>query len=227
MTTSDNLQSISTRIRALLAKAADAGVTEHEALAFAAKARELMERYQLGLSDLELREEGVATRGVSIFSLTVGKALAVNLALYCDCKVWGDYKAGQMKFFGLRSDTELAEWLYVALVSFVQQETLEWALAGGALKSEVEDFAIGCAMRISDRLREAAASRQPSGTGKALMVVKNALVTEEFAKLNLRLRYGGRTHQRASEAYGAGASAGERANFGRPLSGAKVAGLLS
>lgn len=225
MTQSDNLQSISTRIRALLAKASDAGVTEHEALAFAAKARELMDRYQLDLTDLELREEGTARVQSPMRDPDIGTILVNPISRYCDCKGWTASRRGHVEFFGLRSDADLASWLWIALRSFVEIETLNWSLAEGGTRQDVLDFSHACARRIAERLR--AAKPAPSGArGQALLVVKNQLVTEEFAKLNLHLGQRSATATRPSEAAAAGYATGARASFGRPI-GHRVAGRLA
>jgi hypothetical protein len=50
------LDGLKTRIQALRAKTIDNGCTESEALSAAAKVAELLDRYDLSLSDIELRE---------------------------------------------------------------------------------------------------------------------------------------------------------------------------
>lgn len=224
MPQSDNLQSISTRIRALLAKAADAGVTEAEALLFAAKARELMERYQLSLSDLELREEGTTRVSSQVRDPDIGLLMVGAIAHFCDCKGWSNTRAGTCVFFGLRSDADLASWLWVALRSFVEIETLDWSLSNGGTRQDVVDFSHACAKRIAERLREA----RPTTTseGRALLVLKDQIVTQEFAKLGLQLRRKSVGQTGDSLAAREGREAGDRAAFGRPLSG-RVAGLLA
>ena len=53
-------QEIAAKVRALLAKTVDKGCTEQEAVAAASKAKELMDRYQVDLSEAELEEDGFA-----------------------------------------------------------------------------------------------------------------------------------------------------------------------
>ena len=52
-------------------------------------------------------------------------------------------------------------------------------------------------------------------------MVKNAIVTRELAKLNMKLRSGGRSKTRAVDggAFNAGRAAGDTASFGRPVNG--------
>ena len=51
------LDKLRARIQALRAKTIDNGCTEDEALSAAAKVAELLDRHDLSLSDIELREE--------------------------------------------------------------------------------------------------------------------------------------------------------------------------
>jgi hypothetical protein len=64
-------------------------------------------------------------------------------------------------------------------------------------------------------------SRQGTGDGRSLVVVKDAIVTREFAKLDMKLRSGGRSKTRAVDggAFNAGRAAGDRASFGKPVNG--------
>jgi hypothetical protein len=65
-----------------------------------------------------------------------------------------------------------------------------------------------------------------AGDGRSLVIVKNAIVTREFAKLNMKLRSGGRSKTRAVDgsAFNAGRAVGDKASFGRPVhGGGKVA----
>ena len=51
-----SLDKLKTRIQALRAKTIDNGCTEDEALAAAAKVAELLDRHDLSLTDIEIRE---------------------------------------------------------------------------------------------------------------------------------------------------------------------------
>ena len=91
-------------------------------------------------------------------------------------------------------------------------------------------FVLGACVRISERLMQLATERQKSrdgtGDGRSLVVIKNVIVTREFAKLNMKLRSGGRSKTRAVDggAFNAGRAAGDKASFGRPVhGGGKVA----
>ena len=65
-------------------------------------------------------------------------------------------------------------------------------------------------------------STAQTGSGTALVVVKNAVVTEAFAKLGLKFRgsLSGKS-VRDVGAYMAGRAAGDRVNLNRPVAGGK------
>jgi len=117
----DEQTKIKTRIFNLLQKAANDGCTEEEAMAFAEKAGELMDHYQLNITDIQILQTRCIT---DVYTLANAASrhqgcMAVAIARYCDCKVWST--AGQrfkkhvvgakLHFFGLASDVEMAMFL--------------------------------------------------------------------------------------------------------------------
>ena len=221
-------KTVAARIQALLAKTVDQGCTEAEALLAASKAKELMDKYQINLSEAHLEDEGFV-RGTSERPekrrFNAQKWLAAAVANYCDCKVWETttMKHGKWStavvFFGLRSDVEMANWLLKALEAFTWVQTDKF----GGLYFERRNFAMGCSRRISERLKEEATARRSKdlnmSSGRNLVVVKNALVKREFNKLGILLRQtqSSYTMGGSSGAKDAGRAAGNKANFGRPV----------
>ena len=222
-------QEIAAKVRALLAKTVDKGCTEQEAVAAAAKANELMDRYQVDLSETELEEEGLArgrAEGPESRKLNVQDLIGWGIADYCEVKAWkthsGDYKRWRFVFFGLRSDVEFANWLLKGLEAFVWQKADEY----GGSYFDKRNFAMGCADRITERLRAEVKARKQKpvtmSSGRDLVVVKQAIVQREFDKLGMRFRScrsssycSGGSH----EARSAGYQAGDGASFGRPVGG--------
>jgi hypothetical protein len=222
-------QEIAARIRALLAKTVDKGCTEQEAVAAAAKAKELMDRHQVDLSETELEEEGFAkgkAESPEQRKFNVQDRLGSSIADYCEVKAWKTY-AGHRKrwrfvFFGLRSDVEFANWLLNGLEAFVWQKADEY----GGSYFDKRNFAMGCADRITERLRAEVKARKQKpvtmSSGRDLVVVKQAIVQREFDKLGMRFRScrsssycsGG-----SDAAHAAGYQAGDGASFGRPVGG--------
>jgi hypothetical protein len=232
----DNIKrAITGRIRSLLAKTVDNGCTEAEALAAAVKAKELMDTYQIDLSEEELEADGFV-RGWAeqpqARKFNVQWELCNAVADYCEVKTWGQNLGwGQKRrvvFFGLRSDVELANWLVKALESFVWQKADEF----GGDYYEKRSFAMGCVERIESRLREEASRRRApvmASTGKSLVVVKQQLVDREYAKLGLKLRgcCSSYTSGGSAEARQAGYAAGAKATFGRPFSSGRAGGRIT
>lgn len=231
---------IATKVRALLAKTVDNGCTEAEAMAAAIKAKALIDEYQINLSELELAEEGFV-KGKAEAAWTrrfnVQDYLMVQVASFCEVKTWRQYdnygfraKGPRVIFFGLKSDVEFANWLLVALESFIWTQADAFELGermrlgpsvGGYYMKR--NFARGAVFRIKERLREAVAARKPQamGDGRSLVIVKQALVTREFDKLGLKFSNssGGELNRgdAPADAYSAGKAAGDKASFGRPV----------
>ena len=99
-------------------------------------------------------------------------------------------------------------------------------IAIGALKRKViNGFVDGITWRISERLRElckpaAAAKAQMSENSRALVVIKQTLIKAKMDELGIKLRSGSGSYRQHDEgSFAAGRSAGDRASFGRPVSG--------
>src|SRR5262249_52800959 len=98
-------------------------------------------------------------------------------------------------------------------------------------REERRSFLIGCAERISLRLREIAQQRtsqaaRPGSYGALITLDKSDLIETEMARLDIRLCAG--SDLTAAGHYGAhtaGSAHGAKASFGRPVAG-NVAGLI-
>lgn len=84
----------------------------------------------------------------------------------------------------------------------------------------INGFVIGATNRISHRLMELVKARTPKTNSMALVVAKQALIKTKMDEIQLMLR---QPRQRGSsiniDSHKAGQSAGDRAQFGRPVSG--------
>jgi hypothetical protein len=236
------------RIKALMAKTVEAGCTEAEALAFAEKARELIERYQIDLGVEEIKREGFITKAIDIVPLRFAFARRILLAIneFCEVRTWYMMFFRKIEILGLRSDAEFAAYLIESLTNF--------ALAGADMHVAVErkralargepltsaqsrearrSYFVGCAYRVSQRLREMAAQRKaqaarPGSHGALVVLDKRHLVQAEMDRLGIKLRSGSSlTGGRDHGAFAAGAAHGAKATFGRPVAGGHVAGLIT
>jgi len=110
------LDRLKTRIQGLRAKTTDNGCTEAEALLAAVKVAELLDRYDLSLTDVEIRNAQCEQRE---YETPRKKRIPLDdcigaIANFCDCRVWREKNpAGESRyvFFGLRSDIEVAHYL--------------------------------------------------------------------------------------------------------------------
>jgi len=191
------------RIQALRAKTVEQGCTEQEALAAAEKVAELLDRYGLSLSELDLQQQ--ACEGVSVDTdrKRVGPVddCVPAIAAFFDCRVWGEKGAsGTLRhvFFGLPADVAAARYLYELVERAFETETARFrtgetyaAVDTRMRRTATNSFQIGLARGITAKLRALREAREVTlrGTsGRDLVVAKAAVVDEELAKLGLQFR---------------------------------------
>jgi hypothetical protein len=216
------------KIRALLAKTTDSGCTEAEALTALDKAHAMMAAYVVTESELKLtREEKAILRREPPETKDphrIKRLLADPVARFCGCQSWRQERI--LVFCGLPSDAQFATWLLDALTAFVQGEIVKHLMtpeaAYGERREVIRGFVAGCTERIRQRLTalcEQSATVAASNT-KALVVVKDAAIQAKLDELNICLR-SSRLSCGAGDysSYQAGKAAGDRASFGRPVSG--------
>jgi hypothetical protein len=218
------------KIRALMGKTVDRGCTEQEALAALDRARALMDAYEVGEDELRLtKEEKAILRSEPPGSRDphrIKSSVAVAVAKFCDCEVWKG--ADGLVFCGLPTDVRFATWLLDTLAAFVQAELARHLMGCVAPKGErrfvINGFVGGCCKRISDRLNALRTQSAAAATsnGRELVAIKSTAVADKMKELNMSLvcRRSGRRIDDAS--YEAGLSAGDRASFGRPVTGANA-----
>ena len=223
MSSLDALDKLRTRIQGLRAKTIDNGCTEGEALAAAAKVAELLDRYDLSLSDVEIREAPCERRE---YETHRKKRIPLDdcigaIADFCDCRVWREKNAaGEARyvFFGLRSDIEVAHYLTEVIDAAVRSELGRYKTTAEYQRFRHQDrhvanasFALGMVASIADKLVAMKAGRDEvnNGTGRGLVVLKAAVVDTEMEKLDLKLRtVSSRSRMVSPDAYDAGGVAG-------------------
>ena len=130
------LDRLKTRIQGLRAKTTDNGCTEGEALSAAAKVAELLDRYDLSLTDVEIRDAPCERRE---YQTHRNKRIPLDdcigaIASFCDCRVWREKDAaGEARyvFFGLRSDIEVAHYLTELIDTAVRSELGRYKTSAG------------------------------------------------------------------------------------------------
>jgi Protein of unknown function (DUF2786) len=225
-----NRASLLAKVRALLSKTMGAGCTEHEALAALAKARAMVDAYEISDAELALtREEKAILYPVHAEDKhSIRSFLANTVARFCNAYVYRD-KMGALVYVGLPSDAQQAAWMVETLAVFVQGELASYLLACMAPKGErrrvINGFVGGCTYRICERLKELMAAPVATRTdsSRALVVVQQAKIKEALESAGVKL--GKPTRSRREKdfgAYQAGRAAGDRASFGKPVGVSKL-----
>src|SRR3984893_13811999 len=208
-------------IQALRAKTVDQGCTEQEALASANKVVELLDRYGLSLSEIELRRQVCEGIGIDTERRRRGAfdTCVPGIAGFCDCKVWTETTAtGPIRyiFFGLPADVEAAHFLYDLIDVTFTTETTQFKTGAiyGYLdpderRKAVNSFQIGLSHGIAGKLKTMKAERDvtnKTSSGRDLMPLKTSVIDDELTKLGLSFQVKSRARRKRVlvDAYEAG-----------------------
>lgn len=222
-----DLDRVLQRIRGLRAKTIDKGCTEQEALAAADKVAELLDRYGLSLSELEIKEQSCESVGID----TERRRKAAfdecipAIADFCDCRVWGETTATRSIryiFFGLPADVEAAHYLYDLIEVTFETETASFKLTDlytnartGARRSVVSSFQTGLAngLRVKlTRLKRERSAASRASSGRDLVPLKASVIEEDLERLGLsfRTKRAQRSKMIRVDAFEAGQAAGQK-----------------
>lgn len=182
------------RIDALLSKTVENGATEEEAMAAMQKAMELIAKYQIDMTEKEAREQGAIMSKIS-FKLPLAQFAAFEI-LYAVGQASGTrgFRIGKENFYfvGLEEDVKFALWLIQSLALFAVNAVNEWwkspdnyipssQITGGERVRLKESFIKGFAGRVTVRVNEEKKKeKEKATTGTALVVVKDAVITDFF-----------------------------------------------
>jgi Protein of unknown function (DUF2786) len=225
-------ESVLNKIRALLAKTMENGCSEAEAMAALGKAQAMKDAYAVTEAELNLtKEERAILRREPPGTKDPHRIkwfLVGAVSKFCNCEGWRRRRAngGGIVFCGLPSDAQFASWLLDTLANFVQAELVNFLIEaepGNEDRSAaIRGFVLGATERISQRLRELCEQSEALATSnaKALVVVKNAAVQAKLDELGIRFCADSSSCGALDySSYQAGKTAGDRAGFGRPVSG--------
>lgn len=214
-----NREAAMKRIRALMVKTVANGCSESETMAAAAKVGELMDRYGLTYSDLEIEKERCQQYTAS-YSYHDVNVIAGAIARFCGCRVW--FEGGGIQYFGLPIDVVIATYMTdlcrsamrVGFDMFLASRARPLKQRGRQLR---KPFMMAMGYRISERLDGMASAREATATtanGTSLVVVKKAVVEEQYLALGLKLRRGRPSRYRDDNAArAAGRATGDRVNL--------------
>jgi hypothetical protein len=230
----DNREKMLDKIKALLSKTTENGCTEEEELAALAKARALMDAYEVTEADLQLtkdqaailREEPPGTEDPHGIKFSLSYAVAK----FTDCRVWRQHrrKGGGLVACGLPADARFATWLLDHLTGFVQAELANYLMGsvatGMARRRAINGFVIGVTERISERLIELCKPAvAATANSRALVITKHQVIKSKLDELGITLcSRSSPLRQHDSGSHDAGRSVGDRASFGRPVRARKL-----
>lgn len=218
-------EKIAARIRALLAKTTENGCTEDEAISAAAKAAEMLARYNLTVDEVEMRASPFQKHQEQ-HTDTVGERLwkvADAVAYLTEATYWVS-RAGvypiEISFFGFEHEVAVARYLLEICARSMRQEAgrLErqyGLLVPAARRRKVTPFLDGMADRLRTRIR-ALKPATPPGTG--LVVLRGALMRQAMLDAGIQTDQmrarGSREHE---PGYLDGVRAGDRVALNRGL----------
>jgi len=217
------LDRLKARIRALRAKTTENGCTEAEALSAATKVAELLDRYDLSLTDVEIR--GAACERLE-YESRHNKRIPLEdcigaVANFCDCRAWREKTpTGDPRyvFFGLGSDIEAAHYLTELIDLAVRSELGRYKTSKEYQQFRHQDrhmanasFTLGMITSIAEKLAVLKGRRDQANNdaGRHLVVLKSTVVEAELSRLDLKLETVRRSARMVSpDAYDAGGAAG-------------------
>jgi hypothetical protein len=221
------------KVKALLAKTRENGCTEEEELTALKMARAWIGAHEISSDELQLsREEKAILHDESEADARdthkIKWRLCDGVGRYCNVQIYRDRSKAGLTFVGFKSDIDFATWLLDHLADFVHNALYEFLLdclapEGKELKEEIRGFVIGCTERINARMIEMCDQSKTERTtnGKALIVIKDQAINDLLKAEGICLRSCGGSRAGFSDgARAAGQSAGDRAGFGKPVSGA-------
>ena len=217
------------RIRALRAKTVEQGCTEQEALAAAEKVAELLDRYGLNLSELDLRKQSCEGIGIETDRKRRGPIddCMGTIAAFFDCRVWAetaDDATLRYVFFGLPADVQAAVYLHDLIALAFVSETAKFqggdfyrSAESAHRRSATNSFQLGLARGINEKLqtlRQARDVASAGSSGRALVPIKDSMIDHEMERLGLTFHRKAPSRKRVLPgAYHAGKAAGERFEY--------------
>jgi hypothetical protein len=229
-TQTSNRSAAVNRIRNLLNKTVENGCTEQEAMAAAEMAGKLMDKYGVDMSETEIREEKCTTgiHGAHRARPHPSQWCANQIAKFCNCVVWHRRGTGQINFFGLPADVEVATYLLRVIEGAMDRSYLAYRNAthertGMRLRNTfMAAFADRVNARLGDMLKARHTEDLMTTSGTSLMVVKNAVVKEQWDAQDLKLGKAKTVRiamARSDAARAAGQAAGNKVHLGTAVTG--------
>jgi Protein of unknown function (DUF2786) len=229
--------SIIEKIKALLSKTTANGATEAEMLAALDKASAMMDAYDITDADVQVAKDEAAMLHADPPDLKdphkIKWRLTYGIGQFCNVQIYRSRHETGLKCIGMPSDVQFAMWLLDHLADSIFAELYAHLIGCLAPPNErriiIRSFTEACCDRINDRLLALVKRSEAARTsnGRELIVIKDAAIKAFMKDNNIRLCRGGGGYAPSNvnaAAQAAGRAAGDRASFGRPMTGA--AGVL-
>lgn len=220
-------EKIAARIRALLAKTVENGCTEDEAVQAAAKAAELLAKYNLTVDEVRLRENPFE-RQSTVHDDAVGERLwkvAAAISELTEVRYWVSPRGVwpiEINFFGFDHEVQIAGYLLRICRNAMLREEVRLRRIH-LLKSQVKQrqiihpFLDGMADSLHRRIR---ALKPPRPTGKGLVVLRNELIDAALKDEGMKLKQHPMRDSRDFESsYRSGVEAGDRVALNQGVRG--------
>jgi hypothetical protein len=224
------------RIRRLSRMTTENGCTEAEALTASAKLHAMMQEYNVGLSELDIKAAAalgcVADTFASIGATLddwfracspIGKLFEVKHYFKHETEELApgvEVRLNIVTFFGLPVDVAASVAMAQIVANAVSHEAVAWGKATKTrAAAKLTSFRVGMIDRLIERIEELGRAPKPQGYG--LVIVKAGLVTEQWAAYcrahDLRFghaRFGGAGQRVDPGAYGAGRARADGVRLG-------------
>lgn len=228
--------SIIKKIQLLKEKTVSNGCSEAEALSAAEKISQLLNEYDLSMSDVEIKSQ-VFEQNDLILDGSVRKPIhdiVANIGTFTDTKVWYAKKDKKFvySFFGAKNDVMFAYYLFNILSNSMDfeykkfQKTVEYKTIGGRVARS--PFYKGMVIRLSQRLKDMKNNIRTETKEKGLVLYdKMGLVQQKFNELNIRLKSNYRkTTITNTNAFYAGKKAADNININKGVTSNKRAKIF-
>jgi hypothetical protein len=238
-TASDELERAKRLINKLTVRTTDRGFTEDEAMDSAAKISQLLEAFDLRLDEVIIRQEKCVQRTVFAADDAMGTVIT-GIGQLCHLVVYHEeQRSGATTYvmFGMERDIELGVFLYEICHEAADEGWADHIGQGkGHTKKQRESYRMGFGSRLFNRFLELKGQRdrhreelrrKAESTGTDLVLVRDGIVDEEFAKTGVRLvsrRRNNTVHDRG--AYNMGWDHADNVNLNSPIEGGHNPDLL-
>jgi hypothetical protein len=184
------------KIKKILALAVN-NPNEEEAALAAAKARELLDKYNLSIKDLK---EDMTIDNIEDCYIKIengiprwNRMLLYYVALYNDCTFYHhNLRDGYgMSIVGHNSDIEVFEYTYKYLKHMVEVLKSEVGIpAGMKIRNYHDSYCYGIVEGLWNRMRKDKEKTTSTGDSRALMVIDRKKAVDKWCDENLKLRSG-------------------------------------